>query len=403
MNSMGGKKVLYAAFDAYPGFKGAQTHIRTNLLALEKCGVQATLLCLGHGGSFRDPESGAMVHTFAVSERNMLRRSELFGRFLVDMADRMIADPPDVIHFRDIWSGTPLLSHPISRNSRIVFEVNGLPSVELPSHYPRLAGNYPLLARLRRTEDECLARSDSVITVCRRTSRYLVERGCDKGKISEIPNAADPGLPSEALPTGVTGFEEIAATSEKVILYVGTLAPWQGLQTLLDAMTHLVRRNDFLLVVAASGRKGVKRLRRQAVAKGLITRVTILDGVHHEIMPSLYTRAYLSVAPLGRGARNELQGCCPLKVVESMVHGTPVVASDLPVVQELVYPGLDGWLVPPGSPRALAGALEMLLDNEPLRDRLARGAYDRACRDFGTKLFAERLAAVYNSLTGGET
>jgi glycosyltransferase involved in cell wall biosynthesis len=45
----------------------------------------------------------------------------------------------------------------------------------------------------------------------------------------------------------------------------------------------------------------------------------------------------------------------------------------------------------------------MLLDNEPLRDRLALGAYDRARRDFGTKLFAERLAAVYNSLTGGET
>jgi glycosyltransferase involved in cell wall biosynthesis len=403
MSAMGGKKVLYAAFDAYPGSKGAQAHIRTNLLAIAHGGGLATLLCLGQGGSFRDPDSGAMVHAFAVGERNMLRRSELFGRFLVEMADRMIADPPDVIHFRDIWSGIPLLSHPISRNSRIVFEVNGLPSVELPNHYPRLADNSPLLARLRWMEDECLARSDSVITVCRRTSRYLVERGCDKGKITEIPNAADPGVASETLPIGAAGFEEAAANGEKVILYVGTLAPWQGLQTLLEAMTHLGRRNDFRLVVAASGRKGVKRLRRQAVAKGLITRVTILDGVHHAIMPNLYQRAYLSVAPLARGARNELQGCCPLKVVESMVQGTPVVASDLPVVRELICPGQDGWLVPPGSPRALAGALEMLLDNEPLRDRLALGAYERACRDFGTKLFAERLAAVYNSLTGGET
>lgn len=403
MNPMCGKKVLYAAFDAYPGVKGAQAHIRTNLLAIAHCGGLATLLCLGQGGSFSDPDNGAMVHACAVGERNMLRRSELFGRFLVERADRMIADPPDVIHFRDIWSGIPLLSHPISRNSRIVYEVNGLPSVELPSHYPRLAGNYPLLARLRRMEDECLARADSVITVCRRTSRYLAERGCDKGKIVVIPNAADPGVLSEALPIKAAGLEEAAATGEKVILYVGTLAPWQGLLTLLQAVTHLERRSDFRLVVAAAGRKGIKRLRRQSVAKGLNTRVTILDGIHHGVMPYLYQRAYLSVAPLARGARNELQGCCPLKVVESMAQGTPVLASDLPVVRELVCPGQDGWLAHPGSPRALAGALELLLDNEPLRDRLAQGAYDRARRDFGTKLFAERLAAVYNSLTGGET
>jgi glycosyltransferase involved in cell wall biosynthesis len=401
MSAISGKRILYAAFDAYPGFKGAQAHIRTNLLASAQGGGLATLLCLGQGGSFRDPDSGAMVHAFAVSERNMLRRSELFGRFLLNMADRMIADPPETIHFRDIWSGTPLLSHPISHNSHIDFEVNGLPSVEFPSHYPRLAGNNPLLARLRRMEDECLARADNVITVCRRTSRYLAERRCDKGKIVVIPNAADPGVPVEARPTGITGLDDAAATGEKVILYVGTLAPWQGLQTLLESMRHLVRRNDFRLIVAASGRKGVKRLRRQTVAQGLLKRVTILDGVHHAIMPYLYQRAYLSVAPLARGARNEIQGCCPLKVVESMVHGTPVVASDLPVIRELVCPGQDGWLVTPGSPRALAGALELLLDNEPLRDRLALGAYGRAGRDFGTNLFAERLAAVYNSFTGG--
>ena len=127
MNSMGGKKVLYAAFDAYPGVKGAQTHIRANLRAVAERGGQAILLCLGQGGSFRDRDSGAMVHAFAVSERNMLRRSELFGRFLVEMADRMMADPPAVIHFRDIWSGIPLLSHSLSRKSRFVFEVNGLP------------------------------------------------------------------------------------------------------------------------------------------------------------------------------------------------------------------------------------------------------------------------------------
>ena len=160
--------VLYAAFDAYPGFKGAQTHIRANLRSLAGIGGRATLLCLGAGGSFQDPDSGAMVHSYAAGEANMLRRSEQFGRFIADKAATMMDNPPSIIHFRDIWSGIPLISHKLSQKSRLVFEVNGLPSVELPSHYPRLARNTSLLARLRRMEDECLARADRIITVCHR-------------------------------------------------------------------------------------------------------------------------------------------------------------------------------------------------------------------------------------------
>jgi glycosyltransferase involved in cell wall biosynthesis len=394
-------RVLYAAFDAYPGRKGAQAHMRSNLRALAGRGGQATLLCLGPGGSFRDPDNGAMVHAYAASERNMLRRSELFGRFLAGMADTMIADPPEVIHFRDIWSGIPLLSHVLSSESRIVFEVNGLPSVELPSHYPRLSGNGSLLARLRRMEDECLNRADRVITVCRRTVRYLTERGCEESKIVVIPNAADPPGPSPRFPAEVEGIEEAASRGGKVILYVGTMAPWQGLHTLLEAVACLGHRRDFHLVVAPSSAKGVARFRKRVLRRGLDARVTILAGVHHRDMPFLYTRAYLSMAPLARGARNELQGCCPLKIVESMACGTPVVASDLPAVRELIDSGADGMLVSPGSPRSLAGALELLLDNGALRDSLASGACDRARREFGTRLYAERLCAVYTEVKGG--
>ena len=399
---MAAVKVLYAAFDAYPGFKGAQAHIRTNLKALVAGGCQATLLSLGSGRSFRDPESGATVRAFAADEPNMLRRSEAFGRFLTLQADLMDADPPDIIHFRDIWSGIPLLRHRLSERCRLVFEVNGLPSVELPDRYPRLAGNAALLARLRGMEDECLARADKVITVCRLTARYLADRGCDEGKIAVIPNAADPPAPSGVFrsaepPAGMAGLK-----GGKVILYTGTLASWQGLSTLLEALAYLNHRSDFCLVVAASAKKGVARLRRKAGAAAISDRVAVLYGMGPHVMSGLYRQAYLSVAPLARGARNELQGCCPLKIVESMASGTPVVASDLPVVRELVSPDDEGMLVPPGSARALAKTLDLLMDDRSLRDRLARGAYEKARREYGTGLFGERLWAVYNLLTGGE-
>jgi glycosyltransferase involved in cell wall biosynthesis len=130
-------------------------------------------------------------------------------------------------------------------------------------------------------------------------------------------------------------------------------------------------------------------------------KVTILDSVPHNVMPMLYTRAYVTVAPLTRGPRNELQGCCPLKIVESMANGTPVIASNLPVVRELISSGVEGMLFSPGSPRSLGAVLEAVLDDGAVRGELAFGASRRAQRDFGAKLFAERLCAVYNSLTGG--
>lgn len=397
---MAGMKLLYTAFDAYPGHKGAQAHIRSNLFAAKENGYRATLLCLGTSGSFRDPESSAAVHACALNEENLLRRSEAFGRFVSNKADRMIDDPPDIIHFRDIWSGIPLLGHSISRKGRTVFEVNGLPSVELPARFPRLARNSSFIRRLRAMEDECLKLSDRVISISARTTRYLTERGCEPGKISFVPNSTAwtsidgaPEIP-QCIAASISG-------ADKVILYTGTLAAWQGIPTLVNALAHLKHRQDFLLVVIASNRRNMSRLRRYIAARGLAQRTIIHDRLSHPAALSLYGQAYACVAPLARGPRNELQGCCPLKIIEAMASGTPVVASDLPVIREIIDDGVDGMLTVPDSPRSLAHALEALMDDRPMRTRLASAARDKARRVFTARLYSERLGTLYASLLGG--
>ena len=398
---MTGRGVLYAAFDAYPGLKGAQYHIRLSLRTLARMAAPVTLLSLGSGASFRDPESGADVLTCAANEPNFLRRSEIFSRFVSETADRLAAKPPAVVHFRDIWSGVPLLDHPICRKCRTVFEVNGLPSVELPDHFPRLAGNSTLLSKLRRLEEECLCRADRVIAVSHHSAGYLAHRGADRTKVHVIPNAAYPPLPHHHPATGVDCYDSAAAAGHRILLYAGTLAPWQGVETLLAAMTLLSHRSDLRLIIAAAGRKGTDRVNRLVHRQSLTGTVSIVSGVHHRVVPSLFAGAVLSFAPLSRGARNESQGCSPVKVVESMAAGTPVVASDLPAMRELVSHGMDGWLVPPGSPRALAAAIDRLTTDESLRRHLAQGAGERGLREFGPQLFTTRLGAIYHGLMEG--
>jgi len=164
----------------------------------------------------------------------------------------------------------------------------------------------------------------------------------------------------------------------KVLLYVGTLARWQGLHTLLEAAAILGHRSDFHLVVAASTGKGVARLKRRILSTGLSGRITILGGVDHRTMPSLYARAYLSTAPLARGARNELQGCCPLKIVESMACGTPVVAMNNSVMPEVG--GDAARYAPVGSPRELAGEIHRVMVDRELRRTMSRQGIEWAAR-----------------------
>jgi glycosyltransferase involved in cell wall biosynthesis len=106
------------------------------------------------------------------------------------------------------------------------------------------------------------------------------------------------------------------------------------------------------------------------------------------------------VAPLTLNDRNVTQGCCPLKVLEYMAAGRPLVASNLPVVRELVRERLDGLLFAPDDPLDLARrrcarwpTARWRAPGQPARARaqpvhLARGA--------------KRLARVYEKVLSAE-
>ena len=72
--------------------------------------------------------------------------------------------------------------------------------------------------------------------------------------------------------------------------------------------------------------------------------------------------ALLSLAPLKDCSRNVVQGCAPLKILESLAAGTPVIASDLPAVREIMRDGEHGRLIAPDRPGELARAIRVALD-----------------------------------------
>jgi glycosyltransferase involved in cell wall biosynthesis len=352
-------RALYASFDAVPAPKGASTHILQTVSAIARV-AEVDLLTLP-GTQPEAPLPDRVRHlTFAPAEDNFLQRALEWGD---RVGEQLLAESYDVVHVRSIWEGTPAHLLQAQRRFKLVYECNGLPSVELKYHYPDVGTNRDLLHRIRTQERTLLRGAQQVMTQSRTTRSYLRAQGASGDRVLAIPNGVD--LERFAGPAWEPG------SGPYRIVYVGTLAPWQGIPFLVDAVAQL-DECDFRLRIVGSGRKDWRKdLEHRIRRRGLGERVSLEDPVPAAEVPALLQNADCCVAPLAVTERNVVQGCCPIKVLEYMAAGRPIIAARLPVVAEILTHEEDGLLYKPDKPRRLTEALTRLMDDPELASRLA--------------------------------
>src|SRR5207248_3296495 len=105
-------------------------------------------------------------------------------------------------------------------------------------------------------------------------------------------------------------------------------------------------------------------------------RVTLRGPMTHSQLPAEYAVAHVVVVPSVIDHTGDSDGL-PNVVLEAMASGRPVVGSDIAAIATAVQHGETGFLVPPGRPAELAGALRTLVAQPALRDRLGRNARQR--------------------------
>ena len=387
---------VYVAFEAFPRPKGASSHIASMVAALARRRAPVWLLCCGFGDMpARQVEGGVVIHRHKVYHPNMLRRAAEFSRFVARMLER--AGPGvELCVFRDPWGGGAVLE--ADRGHAAIFEVNALPSLELPYRYPALRGRHALRAKIDDLERFCLDACDRVLVVSSVTRGALVRRGVAAEKIDVVPNAASATF-LEA--RGEEG--SLPELSEgRWFGYVGSVHAWQGLEGAIEAFALVADdAADARLLAVVNGRKEIlKALRKHARKRGLAERVAFHRPLAPERLAPTVARLLFTIAPLTETARNTAQGCCPVKIVESMAAGTPVLASNLRATRELITDGHDGLLAPAHDPRAWALALRRLLTDEALTRRLGEQARRTATKRFTWAAVHSKLEAVFQSLTG---
>jgi glycosyltransferase involved in cell wall biosynthesis len=379
---------LYAAFDRFPSRKGAAIHIdRFARTLFETCHGGVLAVLGGAGLSAHQVEDGCEIVRFPFDVPNFLDRALAFGNWLGRHVDAL-EDSLEIAHFRDPWSGAPIALRPRRRYAAI-YEVNALPSVELPSLFPGLGPR--TLDKIRATELACCDAADRIVTPSRTTAAFLATLGIPPSKIDVIPNGAD-------VTAGVPRPEDAPGT---YLLYFGAAQSWQGIDTLLRAFARLADDPSLRLVLCASNdSKAWRRYARLAEKLGVAGRVVWKYALDESELARWRQHAAVSVAPLTDCPRNAVQGCAPLKIVESMASGAAVVASDLPPVRELIRDRENGWLVHPERPAELARALRILLDHPPLARQLGASARQTIEEHFTWERSTAALRGVYSRLLG---
>ncbi len=177
------------------------------------------------------------------------------------------------------------------------------------------------------------------------------------GEYVIVPNGVD----VEAAPQGPK-----PAADHMRVLYVGRAEERKGLPILLSAFEALIEHVPTRLTVVGADPEEVHRL---IADPEVAERIDVLGKVSHGVLWRALGEADVLAAPSLAG---ESFG---MVLIEAMAAGTPVVASRIAGYSDVVNDGVDGVLVPPADPQALAEELQSLW-HEPER-RTAMGAAGR--------------------------
>jgi glycosyltransferase involved in cell wall biosynthesis len=180
------------------------------------------------------------------------------------------------------------------------------------------------------------------------------------------------------------------ASGERGVLFVGRLSAPKGLFDLFDAIPQVIAKHPearFVLVGVAERDALEPVIREEAARRGIAHCLRFLGALAGRDKAAAFVTSQLLVVPSWTEA-------FPLVVPEAMAAGLPIVASAVGAIPDFVKDGEDGCLVPARDPSALSAAINRLLDDEDLRQRMGARVRARALREFTIEAGCGRVADI---------
>ena len=239
----------------------------------------------------------------------------------------------------------------------IVIEVNG-PYTDAYEAYPWTRRWRFIIEPVTRT---CYRLADALIGGTEQLGRWLYGEVGDRPYFV-IPNGANTDVftPEAKL--------DLDLPRPYVVLF-GSLAPWQGLETVLEAMRRPAWPRDVALVVAGDGQR--RSLVEEAAA--VDSRVIYLGQVPYQRVPGIVANSIAGLVAKNYPA-GIVAGLSPLKLYETLACGVPAIVTDLPGQAEIVRENNCGIVVPMDAPDEVARAVRYLVEHPEERKAMGERA-----------------------------
>lgn len=302
---------------------------------------------------------------------------------------------PDIVHGHSpVLVGFPALRAARAAGLPFVYEVRDLwenASVDLGKWTPRS----PMYRAARAADGYVLRHADAVVTICDTLRSELVPRTGRHSKLVVVDNGVDVAA-FDAKRTPPTG-DRWRLSGKRVLAYVGTFKPYEGLELLVQAMPEIIRHTpEAHLLIAGAGEQDTV-LRRLVAQMGLEHAVTFAGALPHKDVSEAYHAAQVMVYPRVLTLTTALT--TPLKPLEAMLMKRTVIVSDIPPMRELVRDGDTGLVFKAGDTGDLAAKCVAALQSAELRDRLGDNARAWVIRERGWATLAKRYLSLYDNLT----
>ncbi len=157
--------------------------------------------------------------------------------------------------------------------------------------------------------------------------------------------------------------KKLGLNDQKILLFVGRIDPLKGADRLLKAIPYLKDFNSLRLVLIGGDESSsveIEKLKKLSVELGISDKITFQGTVKQTDLADYYSAADVCVVP----SYYESFG---LVALEALACGTPVVASDIGDVKNIIRPGQTGYVVRTNAPEKLAEGIACIL-SQPLRD-----------------------------------
>lgn len=361
------------------GRKGSSVHAQGVLAALVRSGAAVEVFASRLGGEPPHDLRDLVCHELPrPAKSDPAARERLLGEANVPLVDRLGERGPfDVIYERHALFAWGAMEAAVATGASGILEVNA-PLVEEQATHRTLIDRPGAEAAVRRA----FSAARRIVAISTALRERLEQRPEARGKVTVIPNGVDPRRfpPRQPRPRD----------RPFTVAFVGTLKPWHGLDLLCDAFQRLRERvHDARLLVIGDG-PGRADFERRLTTAGLDRAAWLTGAVEPRNVGLLLNGADAAVAPYPRGDHY----FSPLKAVEAMAAGLPLVASRIGQLPQLIDDGRTGLLCTPGDPGALADGLASLARDPDAAAAIGAAAREHALRHHTWDGVVRRILAL---------